>query len=302
MSSSSSPPPPSITEWEQDDMTFVHVPPVSDDAHDNGAKEFTSTSGFASPHQQHESKSKKLAKLHVRGNISRNNPKKQFVLKLPTSETLIPGGAKAKKWVLSAYSADKSYIENELVFGVYRKFGELQREFSDTWPEEGSIEDLSARAYAPQSQMVNLIFQGRYAGIYYIMDKIEAREGRVWLPEASENVAQERKEVDGITLPQNSYLLSLDHSNKSKNLLGLSVPNFRKQSDAVWENISRKIEPGSKVCFLNLLLSFVCSGLIDAIILLIQYSYSHNILSLSLFSSPFLLTYNWLYHHRESLV
>ena len=138
-------PPTSIMNWERDDLTFVYVP-LSDDSKD--AKELTS---MISPQNS------KLANLHTRGNSSRRNRKKQFALKLPKSETLIPGGAKAKKWVLSAYSADKSYIENKLVYDMYRRFGELQREFSDTWPREGSIEDLSARAYAPRSQMVNLV-------------------------------------------------------------------------------------------------------------------------------------------------
>ena len=84
-------------------MTFVYVPPASGDASKNGAKELTSINPIASPqhHEEHQSKSGKLAKLHVRGNSSRGAAKNQFGLKLPTSEILIPGGAKAKKWVLS---------------------------------------------------------------------------------------------------------------------------------------------------------------------------------------------------------
>ena len=229
-------PPPSITDWERDDMTFVYVPPVSDDTSSSGAREFTSSSGR-----------RNLAELHTRGNSSRKARKKQFALKLPTPETLIPGGAKAKKWVLSAYTMDKSYIDNKLVYDMYIKFGELQREFSDTWPKEGSVEDLSARAYAPRTQMVNLIFQGRYAGIYYLMDKIEQGKGRVWLPKAkaSKSLAPDPTEVDGVKLPQDSYLLRRDWA-KVAVPERLYVPNFRPSSDAVFD-------PESTVCVMNLL-------------------------------------------------
>lgn len=134
---------------------------------------------------------------------------------------------------------------------MYRKFGELQKTFSTTWPTEGSNEDLLTRAFSPRSQMVNLIFQGRYAGIFYLMDKIEVREGRVYLPEDTENSnVQERKEVDGIQLPKGNYFLRRDWS--SANKMGqdpfsytpaaleedlkaeLPVTNYRNSSDDVF--------------------------------------------------------------------
>ncbi|KAL7551435.1 hypothetical protein ACHAWF_014627 [Thalassiosira exigua] len=231
---------PSIQNWSEDDLTVVYAP-VSKSS--DGAKELTRLT----------SKQPKLANLHTRGNSSRKVPKKQFSLKLPISETLIPGGAKAKKWVLSAYSSgfapDQSYIDNKLVFDMYQKFGQVQKDFSGDWPEEGSVEDLATRAYAPRSQMVNLIFQGRYAGIYYLMDRVEAREGRVWLPEAGFNVLHEPTQVDGIELPRGNYLLSRDWTSNFKSLLNpdrpsatedansepgyLLVPNYHNWSDVV---------------------------------------------------------------------
>ena len=167
---------------------------------------------------------------------------------LPNKEILIPGGAEAKKWVLSAYTGDKSFIENKLVFDMYTKFGELQKKFSDTWPEEGSDEDLLTRAYAPQSQMINLIFQGRYTGIYYLMDKVEEQEGRVWLPKE----ASDPKKVDDIQLPTGNYFLSRDwnaamkasvnpfrYSDSAGIVLDLNktliVPNFRNSTDDLYE-------------------------------------------------------------------
>lgn len=229
--------PVSIMNWEREDMTVVYVP-ASDSSDD--AKELTKSTSQDD-----------LARLKTRGNSSRQNPKKQYSLKLPNKVILIPGGAEAKKWVLSAYTADKSFIENKLVFDMYTKFGELQKKFSDTWPEEGSDEDLLTRAYAPQSQMINLIFQGRYTGIYYLMDKVEEQEGRVWLPKE----ASDPKKVDDIQLPTGNYLLSRDWNAATKASLNpfrysdsaglvldlnetLIVPNFRNSTDDLYEYIN----------------------------------------------------------------
>lgn len=229
--------PVSIVNWEREDMTVVYVP-ASDSSDD--AKELTKSTSQDD-----------LARLKTRGNSSRQNPKKQYSLKLPNKVILIPGGAEAKKWVLSAYTADKSFIENKLVFDMYTKFGELQKKFSDTWPEEGSDEDLLTRAYAPQSQMINLIFQGRYTGIYYLMDKVEEQEGRVWLPKE----ASDPKKVDDIQLPTGNYLLSRDWNAATKASLNpfrysdsaglvldlnetLIVPNFRNSTDDLYEYIN----------------------------------------------------------------
>ena len=157
-------------------------------------------------------------------------------MKLPSAETLIPGGAKAKKWALSAYSSgfapDQSYIDNKLVFDMYRKYGGLQKDHYDDWPEEGSVEDLAMRAYAPRSQMVNFIFQGRYAGIYYLMDRIEARDGRVFLPDANPSIDDSSSHIDGLELPRDSYLLSRDWTSKFKTLLNPDRATDETDSDA----------------------------------------------------------------------
>ena len=173
-------------------MTIVYVP-ASDTS--NGAEELTNQSSLArlktrGTFRKIEREKKKtigkkcnclkflpLPFLHLAkqctgiltGNSSKSNPKKQYSLKLPNKKEFIPGGAEAKRWILSAYQLDRTYIKNKLAYDMYRKFGELQKTFSTTWPTEGSNEDLLARAFSPRSQMVNLIFQGRYAGIFYLM-------------------------------------------------------------------------------------------------------------------------------------
>jgi hypothetical protein len=69
--------------WEREDMTVVYVP-ASDSSDD--AKELTKSTSQDD-----------LARLKTRGNSSRQAPKKQYSLKLPNKEILIPGGAEAKK-------------------------------------------------------------------------------------------------------------------------------------------------------------------------------------------------------------
>jgi hypothetical protein len=210
--------PPEISSWEREDqMTVVFVP--ASNSYEN-AKEITSNDPKAEEPE--------LASLKVRGNTSRKSPKKQFQLKLPEATEMIPGGSVAKKWVISAYPSDYTYIENPIVFETYRKMGELQKEHGN-WPEEGSIEDLATQAWAPRSMPVNFIFQGRYIGLYYIMDKVDL-DDRIWIPpepqddednnNGNETTALSLRQmpmaIDGMTLPMGSYLLEYDWSERNK--------------------------------------------------------------------------------------
>ena len=104
------------------------------------------------------------------------------------------------------------------------------------------------------------------------MDKIEVREGRVWLPKGGKTIAQKTNEVDGIKLPAGSYLLSRDWTSVFKTILNpfrvstlkadadahsLMVPNYYNWSNDVFESVLRYILPenlagsaSKKVCFL----------------------------------------------------
>lgn len=68
------------------------------------------------------------------------------------------------------------------------------------------------------SQPINLILQGRYVGLYNIVDKVDKH--RVWLPEETDgevNVSQ--KTIDNITLPSGNYFLAFDWTEMTKKTL-----------------------------------------------------------------------------------
>jgi len=159
-------------------------------------------------------KNKNLASLKVRGNSSRKAPKKQFEIKFKKPLALIPNTSPAQKWILSAklapWQPDKTYVVNPAMFSSYRRYGELQKQFSDSWPDEGSVEDFASRAWSPNTLSVNLVFQGRFVGVYNIMEKVEVLEngGRVWMPD--EVTSPEFDEIEGIKIPQGNYFLAQD--------------------------------------------------------------------------------------------
>jgi len=159
-------------------------------------------------------KKKNLASLKVRGNSSRADPKKQFQIKFKDDLALIPNTPPAKKWILSAklasWQPDKTYVGNPAVFSSYRRYGELQKKFSESWPKEGSIEDFASRAWSPNTLPVNFVFQGRFVGVYNIMEKVEVLEngGRVWIPDEATNL--EFNEIEGLKIPQGNYFLEQD--------------------------------------------------------------------------------------------
>jgi len=187
--------------WEvEKSFTVVYVP-----ASNTGEDEIELTNA---------KKSKYLASLKVRGNSSRNAPKKQFQIKFKDPLALIPNTPPAKKWILSAklasWQPDKTYVGNPAVFSSYRRYGELQKKFSKSWPEEDSVEDFASRAWSPNTLPVNLVFQGRFVGVYNIMEKVEVLKhgGRVWMPD--EVTTPEMDEIEGFKIPQGNYFLEQD--------------------------------------------------------------------------------------------
>jgi len=165
-------------------------------------------------------KKKHLASLKVRGNSSRYAPKKQFQIKFNKPISMIPGTPSAKKWIvaskLAPWQPDKTSVIDPAVYSSYRRYGELQKKYSGSWPAKGTIEDLASTAWSPNTLSVILIFQGRFLGAYNIIEKVEVLEngGRVWMPD--KETKPDSKEIGGVKIPRGNYLLAQDDEKTSR--------------------------------------------------------------------------------------
>ncbi len=107
-------------------------------------------------------------KIRGRGNttwVTREHTKKPYLLKLDDAQPLL-GLPAARKWLLIANSADKTLLRNH--YGSYLS--------AAVWNRAGWI---------PEERFVSVFLNGRYMGVYTIMEKIEAAPGRVELSEGS---------------------------------------------------------------------------------------------------------------------
>ena len=107
-------------------------------------------------------------------------PKKPYALKLD-SKSKILGMKKHKRWCLLANYIDRTLIRNDVAFEISRKT------------------DLP---YTPSGQFVELIFNGKYQGNYYLTEQIKVDENRVNIAELKDVV-----EGEGIT---GGYIFELD--------------------------------------------------------------------------------------------
>lgn len=99
------------------------------------------------------------ASVKVRGNTSAGYPKKPYKLKLNKKATLCGlGSKKSKHWVLLANMPDMSNLRNKLAF-------DFANDFTGT--------------YGMKSTWVDVVFNGRYDGVYQLAEHIRIAEDRV---------------------------------------------------------------------------------------------------------------------------
>ena len=104
-------------------------------------------------------------KVRLRGNSSRNQPKKSYQIKFDESVNLLDMPSKAKKWGLLANYMDKTLIRNLVAF---------------------KISSMLGQKYTAQCKPVDVIFNGVYDGTYILCDKIEVGKGRVELTDSDD--------------------------------------------------------------------------------------------------------------------
>lgn len=100
--------------------------------------------------------------IRLRGNYSKNFPKKPYRIKFDQKHHVLGSPAKAKKWTLINNYGDKTLMRNTLAFELSRRAG---------------------MEYTPFCQPVDVIVNGEYKGCYQLCDQIEVHKDRVEIEE-----------------------------------------------------------------------------------------------------------------------
>lgn len=102
------------------------------------------------------------AGVRLRGNASKDFPKKPYRIKFANKHRVLGSPAKAKNWSLINNYGDKSLMRNNIAF---------------------RISEACGLAYTPFCEVVDVLFNGEYKGCYQLSDKIDVRKGRVEIDE-----------------------------------------------------------------------------------------------------------------------
>lgn len=102
------------------------------------------------------------AGVRLRGNASKDFPKKPYRIKFNSKHHVLGSPANAKNWTLVNNYGDKTLMRNIVAFHVSR---------------------VLEMPYTPFCQAVDVIFNGEYKGCYQLSDKIEVKKGRVEIKE-----------------------------------------------------------------------------------------------------------------------
>lgn len=152
------------------------------------------------------------AQMKGRGNTTWNFPKKPYALKLDKKAEVL-GMPKHKRWCLLANWLDRTNMRNEIAFEIGRR--------------------LSGLEWTPSGKFVDVVFNGKFVGNYYVCEQIKVDKNRVNIDEMSEN------DIDGEAL-SGGYLLELDANydevNKFRSdILNLPV-NFKDPDEDVLQD------------------------------------------------------------------
>lgn len=105
------------------------------------------------------------ATIRLRGNASKDFPKKPYRIKWDEKHHVLGSPAKAKKWTLINNYGDKTLMRNMLAFELSRRFG---------------------LPYTPFCTPVDVMINGEYRGCYQLCDQVEVGKGRVEITKMDE--------------------------------------------------------------------------------------------------------------------
>ncbi|MBD5279697.1 MAG: hypothetical protein HDS35_04055 [Bacteroides sp.] len=143
------------------------------------------------------------AQLKGRGNTTWSYPKKPYAVKLDKKGDLL-GMPKHKRWCLLANWLDRTNIRNEVAYEIGRRLPGLE--------------------WTPRGRFVDMVYNGKYVGNYYLCEQIKIDSNRVNIDELDEGDISGDNLTGGYLLELDSYF---DEVNKFRsNLLNLPV-NFK---------------------------------------------------------------------------
>ncbi|MDE6017295.1 MAG: CotH kinase family protein [Muribaculaceae bacterium] len=149
------------------------------------------------------------SQMKGRGNSTWQYPKKPYAIKLDKKSEVL-GMPKHKRWCLLANWLDRTNIRNEVSLEIGRR--------------------LSGLEWTPKGKFVDVVFNGKFLGNYYLCEQIKVDKNRVNIDEMSGS------DIEGESI-SGGYLIELDKNydevNKFKsNILNLPV-NFKDPDEDV---------------------------------------------------------------------
>lgn len=121
-----------------------------------------------------------LTQVKGRGNSTWDTDKKPYQIKLKNKTSLVEGAEKSKTWVLLANAYDPTSLRNKVAF---------------------DLADLIGLLGSPQSELVDLYYDGDYRGTYLLSEKVEVGSGRVdidSLDDANEDANENIDDFDAL--------------------------------------------------------------------------------------------------------
>lgn len=148
-----------------------------------------------------------LSKIHVRGKYTQFLPKKQYKISLlkdnftKNNETLL-GIRKDDDWVLDALYPDPSNIRNKLS--------------CDLWNQINSYNTTGEYDYDLNCEFVEVFINNRYAGIYVLKDKVDAKKMEM------------NKSEEGIIIKGYDHIFTYDENGDRKSRFENSYETYKK--------------------------------------------------------------------------
>ncbi|MDE5997962.1 MAG: CotH kinase family protein, partial [Muribaculaceae bacterium] len=149
------------------------------------------------------------AQLKGRGNSTWTYPKKPYAIKLDKKSEVL-GMPKHKRWCLLANWMDRTNIRNDVSFEIGRR--------------------LPGLAWTPSGRFVDVVFNGKFVGNYYLCEQIKIDSNRVNIDEMTDSDTSGDELTGGYLLELDTYF---DEVNKFRSAqLNLPV-NFKDPDEDV---------------------------------------------------------------------
>ena len=122
--------------------------------------------------------------IRLRGNASKDFPKKPYRIKFDQKHRVLDSPAKAKKWTLINNYGDKTLMRNILAFHLSRQVG---------------------LAYTPFCEPVDVMVNGEYKGCYQLCDQVEVHKNRVEIDEMDATCTSGEELTGGYFIEVDAY-------------------------------------------------------------------------------------------------